>query len=129
MGKVDPAAYQSSLSKLPAPARIYRFNFALGRADIAPQSDGVLKSIVEDYKSTVAPEVIIVGHADKLGNPSVNLDLSQRRAKAVFELLTKEGAVPSTDIEQAWRGDKEPLPGTEDSSAEPRNRRVDVKVQ
>ncbi|NVO07002.1 MAG: OmpA family protein, partial [Rhodoferax sp.] len=75
------------------------------------------------------PEVTIIGHADKLGGAAFNLDLSQRRAKAVYDTLTKEGAVKEAHIEQAWRGDKEPLPGTEAAPAEPRNRRVEVKIQ
>jgi outer membrane protein OmpA-like peptidoglycan-associated protein len=73
--------------------------------------------------------VTIIGHADKIGDPAFNLDLSQRRAKAVVDMLTKEGAIASTHIEQAWRGDKDPLVGTEGAKVEPRNRRVEVKIQ
>ena len=58
-----------------------------------------------------------------------NLDLSQRRARAVYDMLTKNGDVPAAAIEQAWRGDLEPIPGTEAAKFEPRNRRVEVKIQ
>jgi adhesin transport system outer membrane protein len=121
--------YPALVAKLPEQARYYRINFALGKAEILPQSDAIFKSLLQDYRKSGASEVTIIGHADKLGNPALNLDLSQRRAKSVYDKLTKEGAVPATRIDEAWRGDKEPLPGTETAPVEPRNRRVDVKIQ
>lgn len=127
--QVDPAAYKSIIDKLPAAARLYRIHFVLGKDEMLPQSSTVFKSLLEDYRKTSAPEVTIIGHADKIGNPALNEELSQRRAKAVYHMLTKDGAVAASDISQAWRGDNEPLPGTEGAKSEPRNRRVDVKIQ
>jgi adhesin transport system outer membrane protein len=121
--------YPALVAKLPSHARYYRINFAIGKSDILPQSDVVFKSLLQDYRKSGASEVTIIGHADKLGNPALNLELSQRRAQSVYDRLTKEGAVPATHIDEAWRGDKDPLPGTETAPAEPRNRRVDVKIQ
>jgi adhesin transport system outer membrane protein len=121
--------YPALVAKLPPHARYYRINFTIGKADILPQSDAIFKSLLQDYRKSGASEVTIIGHADKLGNPALNLELSHRRAQSVYDKLTKEGAVPATRIDEAWRGDKEPLPGTEAAPAEPRNRRVDVKIQ
>ena len=128
-GEVDPVSYKAAITKLPIAARLYRINFVLGKDEMLPQSGAIFKSLLEDYRKTGAPEVTIIGHADKIGNPAMNLELSQRRAKAVYNMLTKDGGVAAADIEQAWRGDKEPLPGTEAAKSEPRNRRVDVKIQ
>ena len=128
-GEVDPVSYKAAVTKLPIAARLYRINFVLGKDEMLPQSGAIFKSLLEDYRKTGAPEVTIIGHADKIGNPAMNLELSQRRAKAVYNMLTKDGGVAAADIEQAWRGDREPLPGTEAAKSEPRNRRVDVKIQ
>jgi outer membrane protein OmpA-like peptidoglycan-associated protein len=121
--------YKATLDLLPAAARYYRINFLFGKDEMLPQSSVVFRALLDDYRKTGAPEVTIIGHADKTGDAAFNLDLSQRRAKAVFELLTKEGDVPAAAIDQAWRGDQEPLVGTEGVKAEPRNRRVEVKIQ
>ena len=121
--------YKATLDLLPAAARYYRINFLFGKDEMLPQSSVVFRALLEDYRKTGAPEVTIIGHADKTGNAAFNLDLSQRRAKAVFDMLTKEGDVPAAAIEQAWRGDREPIVGTEGTTAEPRNRRVEVKIQ
>jgi adhesin transport system outer membrane protein len=121
--------YKATLDLLPAAARYYRINFLFGKDEMLPQSSVVFRALLEDYRKTGAPEVTIIGHADKTGDAAFNLDLSQRRAKAVFDMLTKDGDVPAAAIEQAWRGDQEPIVGTEGAKAEPRNRRVEVKIQ
>jgi adhesin transport system outer membrane protein len=123
------ARYKATLDLLPAAARYYRINFLFGKDEMLPQSSVVFRALLDDYRKSGAPEVTIIGHADKTGGAAINLDLSQRRAKAVFELLTKDGDVPAAAIDQAWRGDQEPLVGTEGAKAEPRNRRVEVKIQ
>ena len=126
---MNAGAFKPIVDKLPAAARFYRVHFVLGKDEMLPQSEAVFKSLLEDYRSSPAPEVTLIGHADKIGTPELNQALSERRAKAVYNLLTKEGAVAASDISQAWRGDNDPLPGTEGAKVEPRNRRVDVKIQ
>ena len=121
--------YKATLDLLPAAARYYRINFQFGKDELLPQSSVVFRALLDDYRKTGAPEVTIIGHADKTGSAAFNLDLSQRRAKAVFDMLTKDGDVPAAAIEQAWRGDQEPIVGTEGAKTEPRNRRVEVKIQ
>jgi adhesin transport system outer membrane protein len=121
--------YPGLVTMLPAKARYYRINFVFGKAEVLPQSEAIFNALMEDYRKSGTPEVTIIGHADKVGDAAFNLDLSQRRAKAVYDVLTKDGAVKVTHIDQAWRGDKEPLPGTEAAKVEPRNRRVEVKIQ
>lgn len=121
--------YKPVIDMLPAKARYYRINFVLGKAEMVPESAAVFKNLLEDYRKTGAPEVTIIGHADKVGDAAFNLKLSKLRADAVYQMLTKDGAVPASDIERAWRGAKEPLAGTEGAKTVPRNRRVEVKIQ
>jgi adhesin transport system outer membrane protein len=121
--------YNPAILALPAAARYYRINFQLGKTTMVPESQVVLKALLEDYSKTGAPEVVIIGHSDKLGSSASNLKLSQARAKVVYDMLTVNGAVPASDISSAWRGDKDPIPGTEGSKFEPRNRRVEIKIQ
>lgn len=117
------------VATLPPKARYYRLNFELGKTVMLPESEGVIGKVIEDYQSSASPEITIIGHADKLGTPERNLALSQRRAKVILEMLTKGGVPNSAKIQQAWRGDLEPLPGTEELKEAPINRRVEVKIQ
>ena len=110
-------------------ARRYLINFLLGKDDLLPQSTPILNTLLNDYRNTPAAEVNIVGHADKVGNATQNLKLSERRAKKVSRLLTKDGAVTNSRIQEAWRGDKDPLPGTEAAEEVPANRRVEVDIK
>ena len=110
-------------------ARRYLINFLLGKDDLLPQSIPILNTLLKDYRNTPAAEVRIVGHADKVGNATQNLKLSERRAKKVSKLLTKDGAVTNSRIQEAWRGDKDPLPGTEAAEVVPANRRVEVDIK
>lgn len=114
---------------LPALATYYRVNFEVGTAKVLPESEQAIKALMEDFRKRAAPEVTIIGHTDKLGNPLANQELSKRRALEIKRLLASEGGVNMDDIGTAWRGDLEPLPGTEDKLVEPRNRRVEVKLQ
>jgi outer membrane protein OmpA-like peptidoglycan-associated protein len=128
-GQSTEPRYLTIVKKLPTAARYYRVYFVLGKDEMVPESQAVFKALLEDYNQSGAPEVTIIGHADRVGDPAFNLRLSQRRAQAVYNLLTRESAVPKSAIEQVWRGDAEPLPGTEGERVEPRNRRVEVKIQ
>lgn len=55
-------------------------------------------------------KVKIVGYADKsTGSFSYNLNLSEKRAKAVASLLESKYNIPSEDIEVEWKGSEEQL--------------------
>lgn len=114
---------------VPAAARFFRVNFELGKTTMVPESAAVFKAVLEDYRKAGVPAVMIIGHADKVGTAAGNLALSKARAEVIKARLIKEGNVPAADIGFAWRGDKDPIPGTENNKVEPRNRRVEIRVQ
>lgn len=121
--------FTAPMEQLPPKARYYRINFVLGKDKWVPQSNAVFKSMLEDYRQSGTPEVTVVGHTDRLGRPDTNLELSRRRAKSVVNKLVGTAAARAVNVAPAWRGDKEPLPGTEAAKIEPRNRRVDIRIQ
>jgi OmpA-OmpF porin, OOP family len=71
---------------------------------------------------------VVIGHTDRLGTFEYNDQLSRRRAQVIASRLVASG-VPSTAIEIAARGEREPLIQTADGLPEPRNRRVEIKVR
>lgn len=122
------ARYQVTLSAIPQAARSYLLYFEIDKAELLPESRQVIKDILDDYRRRQAPEVVVIGHTDKSGDAKYNEDLSRRRAAAVRNLLIA-AEVDANRIEMAWRGDREPLPGTQGKTYEQRNRRVEVKVR
>jgi outer membrane protein OmpA-like peptidoglycan-associated protein len=72
--------------------------------------------------------VEIAGHTDYIGTPAYNLNLSQRRAEAVKDYLTKKGIDPRRIVAKGY-GKTKPL-ASNDDEAEGRelNRRVEFKV-
>jgi len=67
--------------------------------------------------------VIIAGHTDSIGGREYNIDLSQRRARALVDYLSTNG-VSRALLDPIGYGYDRPLAGL--SAGEPRNRRVEV---
>ncbi len=111
----------------PRPQRI-ELNFELGSDRLTAQSRNQVPGIQRLMKEYPAPEVIVIGHTDALGDAVYNDRLSLERARRVVELLVEAG-VPRDAIQAVGRGSREPLIPTKPGAAEPRNRRVVIKVR
>jgi len=68
----------------------------------------------------------IAGHTDALGSREANLDLSQRRAQAVADLLVSQG-IDRSRLEVTGYGEARPLAGR--SAGDPANRRVEAVLR
>jgi outer membrane protein OmpA-like peptidoglycan-associated protein len=113
------------------PARPVSFvvRFASGSAtSLTPESLPVLEEIKQVLKARSAPEIMVIGHTDRVGTAAANDTLSLKRAQAVKQILIDAGLDGAT-IEVAGRGQREPLVSTVDQVAEPRNRRVELNVR
>jgi outer membrane protein OmpA-like peptidoglycan-associated protein len=100
--------------------------FDSGSARIDEQGAATL----DRYAAYVQPppncHVIIAGHADMVGRPEANLELSRRRAEAVDAYLRARGVTGPISIE--FFGETRPMVETPDGTPEPENRRVEVFV-
>ena len=112
------------------PARPVRFilNFLGDSDEFTPESKLEIPKILKEIAGHPSPEIIVVGHTDRVGSLTYNDGLSLRRAGRVRVQLEKIG-IPSEQIQVAGRGEREPLVPTEDEVAEPRNRRVEITVR
>ena len=109
-------------------ATIYGINFDNGKATIRPNSEPVLKELLDLLQKQQDWSLMVAGHTDNVGADGVNVPLSQQRAEAVITWLSAKG-VDRSRLIPAGFGSKKPLAdnGTEDGRA--KNRRVDlVKV-
>lgn len=120
--------YKALFDAMPAQRRSYTVYFETGGDRLTPDSARRLDEILAEVAKLPAPEVLVVGHTDALGNDRVNDEISMQRARIVRVRLIERG-VPPERIEAVGRGKRELLVPTRDGIAEPRNRRVEIQVR
>jgi outer membrane protein OmpA-like peptidoglycan-associated protein len=72
--------------------------------------------------------ILIEGHTDSIGTDEYNLELSKRRAKAVFDFLLSQDVVESRMTWEGY-GESRPVAENETDQGRQRNRRVDLVIQ
>jgi outer membrane protein OmpA-like peptidoglycan-associated protein len=120
--------FAGALAAQPARPMSFLLYFLEGKDELTPESKQVVQQIFAEIARRPAPEIVVIGHTDRVGSVPSNDALSLRRAQKVRDDLVKLG-VPADRIEVAGRGEREPLVPTEDEVAEPRNRRVEISVR
>lgn len=102
-------------------------NFALGSSELTEDSMLEIRSFVLSVKKLddrgYRKKFRIEGHADSSGAESINLPLSEQRAKAVHDLIVSTG-LEEGRIEYAGYGSSVPLPGVRSDNY--LNRRVEA---
>jgi outer membrane protein OmpA-like peptidoglycan-associated protein len=103
--------------------------FFLGDSDeFTSESKQEVAKILQEIGGHPSPEIVVVGHTDRMGTLAYNDALSLRRAERVRVQLVGIG-VPKEQIRVAGRGERAPLVPSEDEVPEPRNRRVEITVR
>lgn len=120
--------FGSALAAQPQRAVHFTVNFVEGSEELTPESAALLERIKAEIAARAAPEVLVVGHTDRVGTVEYNDELSWKRAKAVRSALVAAGVAENL-IETAGRGEREPLIPTADGVEEPRNRRAEISVR
>ena len=114
-------------SKIPDEKRFVLY-FETGGTTLSAESAALLPEIVRELSARSGGELMVVGHTDSVGSNEANDRLSLTRADTVARLLAEKGVV-TDKMETVGRGKREPLVPTADEVAEPRNRRVEVRVR
>lgn len=105
---------------------LYGIRFASNSDVPLPESTPTLEELAASLKGSQT-RVLIEGHTDSTNTDVYNLDLSERRAKAVVGWLTKQGIDPAR---LSSRGFGRTKPVADNATAQGRslNRRVEVSV-
>ena len=122
------ARYADVLAARPMAPISFTVNFRTGSDDLTPESQPEINKMRAELARRPAPEIVVIGHTDRVGRVEANDVLALRRAESVKLLLVKAG-ISSAQIETAGRGEREPLVPTADEVAEARNRRVEISVR
>ena len=121
-------AFGAALGAQPARPASFILYFLEGRDELTPDSRAVLTRILDEIARRPAPEIVVIGHTDRVGAVPFNDALSLRRAERVRDELVNVG-IAADRIRVAGRGEREPLVPTADEVAEARNRRVEINVR
>ena len=120
--------YKEALDAQPmAPTRFVLY-FVEGGDVLTPESQRELENVFAEIKKRPAPDLIVVGHTDRVGSVTDNDRLALRRAETVRAQLIAQGFL-AENISASGRGEREPLVATADEVAEARNRRVEMLVR
>lgn len=111
----------------PAAPRQFLVFFGFNKSNLTAEAEQVIGQAAAAAKQDGAATVVVVGHADTVGSPGYNQQLSERRAAAVREGLIAQG-IESGKITASGRGENELLVQTADGVKEPQNRRATIDL-
>lgn len=99
--------------------------FDFQSAVIKPESYGVVKEIAGVLKDNAGVKLKILGHTSSDGDDKANMELSQKRAIAVKDLLTSEFGIDPTRLETEGKGETQPVADNKTKEGKTANRRVE----
>ncbi len=98
--------------------------FETGKADILPESMGVINKIYEMMKEHPDIKLSVEGHTDNVGDADFNMKLSEERAASVKARLVQMGIDSGRLTTKGW-GESNPI----DSNATPEGRANNRRVE
>lgn len=107
-------------------AAVYGIYFDTNKAEVKPESDPTLEQIAQMLKDSPSMKVLIVGHTDNVGGYRANLDLSQRRARAVVQALVSRYKISSDRLTPIGVSSAAPLGSNKTDDGRAKNRRVEL---
>lgn len=102
--------------------------FDTGKWDLRPESDPELKRLVEILQRNPSMAIRIEGYTDNVGAKKTNLELSQKRAQAVFAYFTQLGIEQRRLSTKGYGADK-PVASNKSEESRQQNRRVEFVIE
>jgi len=104
----------------------YGIYFDFNKDTIKPESEPVLKQIVQAMTDNPTWKLTVEGHTDNIGGGSYNLDLSKRRAAAVKQALVTRYHIAPDRLSTDGFGASRPVETNDTLEGRARNRRVEL---
>jgi outer membrane protein OmpA-like peptidoglycan-associated protein len=101
--------------------------FDTDKFDLKPESRVELEKLVELLKKNPKIRIEISGHTDIMGTPQHNLELSDNRAKAVYDYLVAHG-ISKDRMTYAGYGITKPIDSNDTEQGRANNRRTEFRV-
>jgi outer membrane protein OmpA-like peptidoglycan-associated protein len=129
----DPAAgnaEEASFDRLEAgrPVVLNKVFFGQGQYALLPASYPELDRLAAALRENPAVRIEIRGHTDNVGDPRLNLALSEHRAQVVANYLMRKGVAEGRIAHRGFGG-TQPVRGNDTEADREQNRRVEFVVQ
>lgn len=115
------------LSELPKRFRFEDLNFQSGEAILMAGSEPELQQIASAMKAHPQAHARIEGYTDNVGQPEVNMALSDRRAQAIRAMLISRGVHPD-QLEAIGKGSENPITSNASIEGRTMNRRIEFVI-
>ncbi|QFR48957.1 OmpA family protein [Sulfurimonas lithotrophica] len=102
-------------------------NFKSSKWDIDEKLISDLQTFALFLKENKGYDVIIYGYTDSVGKAAANKTLSQNRAEAVKEVLTRYG-ISTTRLTAIGKGEENPIGDNSTKEGRAQNRRIEVEL-
>lgn len=105
-------------------------NFDTKKAQMTPSSRISMNGPLEQIRKNMDTIrlIIVEGHADHVGTDAFNKTLSEKRAKAVREVLLKELGLAENQVQAQGFGESRPIATNDTDAGRTKNRRVELKI-
>lgn len=101
--------------------------FATNSSTLSPNSRTALSNFAESIKNNPDTELQILGYTDNTGNDKINIPLSEKRAKSVYDFIVSKG-ISSSRMKYEGLGSKDPVADNSTAAGRSENRRVEVYI-
>ena len=101
--------------------------FDTDKATLRLESTVELENVYKILTDNPSIKVELSGHTDSQGSDTYNLDLSDRRAKAVVDYLVKKG-IPAKRLVPKGYGEAKPVATNDTAEGRQMNRRTELKI-
>jgi outer membrane protein OmpA-like peptidoglycan-associated protein len=108
-----------------ARVKLQGVTFGSGNATLTPNAKKVLDGVAEQLLANPKVKIEIQGHTDNVGKPATNLELSERRAKAVVGYLATKG-VKMSNMRAVGYGQDIPIADNKTAEGRELNRRIEM---
>jgi len=120
--------FAAALGAQPLPPTQFTLYFVEGKDEFTDASKRTLDGILAAIAQRPVPDLLVIGHTDRVGTDAYNDTLSRQRAEVVRNALLARG-IAQDKVVAIGRGKREPIVPTADGVAEARNRRVEIQVR
>ena len=102
--------------------------FQYGKTDLSKDSKQTLNKAVELLNQIPNRRLVIQGHTDSIGSDEFNKELSEKRAKAVYDYMMKKG-LNIKEVSYVGHGETRPVADNETKEGRKANRRVEFRIK
>ncbi|MFC3607581.1 OmpA family protein [Stutzerimonas tarimensis] len=120
-------AHRAALEAQPAEPRRFQLFYRRDGA-LEPRSELQMEQVLATLRERSPAVVWVIGHTDTLGDARFNEGVGLSRATRMAARL-KGAGIEMLELRVASHGEANPLVRTPDETYEPRNRRVEIRIQ